>query len=48
MLVEAMEEITTLVATLVLPVTITAVPVCFVVYAAKGHERPFRTAVDTA
>ena len=43
-----MEEITTLVATLVLPVTVTAVPICSVVYALKGRERPIRTAVGTA
>ena len=43
-----MQEITTLVATLVLPATITTVPICFVVYALKGRERPFREAVDKA
>lgn len=43
-----MEEITTLVATLILPATITAVPVCFVVNTVKGRERPFREAVDTS
>ena len=43
-----MEEITTLIATLVLPVTVTAVPICAVVYALKGRERPIRSAVDTA
>ena len=43
-----MEEITTLVATLVLPVTVTAVPICSVVYALKGRGQPIRTAVDTA
>ena len=43
-----MQEITTLIATLILPVTTTTVPICFVVYALKGRERPLRTAVDTA
>ena len=43
-----MQEITTLIATLILPATITTVPVCFVAYALKGRERPLRTAVDTA
>ena len=43
-----MEEITTLVATLILPATITAVPVCFVINALKGRERPLREAVAKA
>ena len=43
-----MEEITTLVATLILPATITAVPVCFVVNAMKGRERPLREAANKA
>ena len=43
-----MEEITTLIATLILPVTVTAVPICSVVYALKGRERPIRAAVGTA
>ena len=42
-----MEEVTTLIATLILPATITTVPICFVVYALKGRERPLRTAVNT-
>ena len=43
-----MEEITTLVATLVLPAIITAVPICCVVNALKGHPRPLRAAVEKA
>ena len=43
-----MEEITTLVATLVLPAIITAVPICYVVNVAKDRQRPLRTAVDKA
>ena len=43
-----MQEITTLVATLILPATIATVPICFVVYALKDRERPFREAVDKA
>ena len=43
-----MEEITTLVATLVLPAIITAVPICYVVNVAKDRQRPIRSAVDTA
>ena len=43
-----MEAITTLVATLVLPAIITAVPICYVVNVAKDRQRPLRSAVDTA
>ena len=43
-----MEEITTLVATLVLPAILTAVPICCVVNVAKDRQRPLRSAVDTA
>ena len=43
-----MEEITTLVATLVLPAILTALPICYVVNVAKDRQRPLRTAVDTA
>ena len=43
-----MEEITTLVATLVLPAILTAVPICYVVNVAKDRQRPLRSAVDTA
>ena len=43
-----MEEITTLVATLVLPAIITAVPICCVGNALKGHPRPLRAAVEKA
>ena len=43
-----MEEITTLVATLVLPATITVVPVCFAYYTLKGREKPLREAVNRA
>ena len=43
-----MEEITTLVATLVLPAIITAVPICCVANALKGHPRPLRAAVEKA
>ena len=43
-----MEEITTLVATLVLPAILTAVPFCYVVNVAKDRQRPLRSAVDTA
>ena len=43
-----MEEITTLVATLVLPATITVVPVCFAYNALKGREKPLREAVNKA
>ena len=43
-----MEEITTLVATLVLPAILTAVPICCVVNVAKDRQQPLRSAVDTA
>ena len=43
-----MEEITTLVATLVLPAIISAVPFFYVVNVAKDRQRPLRSAVDTA
>ena len=43
-----MEEITTLVATLVLPAILAAVPICYVVNVAKDRQRPLRSAVDTA
>ena len=43
-----MEEITNLVATLVLPAILTAVPICCVVNVAKDRQRPLRSAVDTA
>ena len=43
-----MEEISTLVATLVLPAILTAVPICYVVNVAKDRQRPLRTAVDKA
>ena len=43
-----MEEITTLVATLVLPAILTAVPICYVVNVAKDRQQPLRSAVDTA
>lgn len=43
-----MEEITTLVATLVLPAILTAVPICYVVNVAKDQQQPLRSAVDTA
>ena len=43
-----MEEITTLVATLVLPAILTAVPICCLVNVAKDRQRPLRSAVDTA
>ena len=43
-----MEEITTLVATLVLPAIISAVPICYAVNVAKDRQRPLRSAVDTA
>ena len=47
-LVVAVEEITTLVATLVLPAILAAVPICYVVNVAKDRQRPLRSAVDTA
>ena len=43
-----MEEITTLVTPLVLPLTISVVPVLYVVNVAKDRPRPLREAVDTA
>ena len=43
-----MEEISTLVATLVLPAILTAVPICYVANVAKDRQRPLRTAVDKA
>ena len=43
-----MEEITTLVATLVLPAILTALPICYVVNVAKDRQQPLRSAVDTA
>lgn len=43
-----MEEITTLVATLVLPATVSVVPVCFAYYSFKGREKPLREAVNKA
>ena len=43
-----MEEITTLVATLVLPAILTTVPICCVVNVAKDRQQPLRSAVDTA
>ena len=43
-----MEEITTLVATLVLPAILAAVPICYVVNVAKDRQQPLRSAVDTA
>ena len=43
-----MEEITNLVATLVLPAILTAVPFCYVVNVAKDRQQPLRSAVDTA
>ena len=43
-----MEEITNLVATLVLPAILTAVPICCVVNVAKDRQQPLRSAVDTA
>ena len=43
-----MEEITTLVATLVLPAIISAVPLVYVMNVAKDRQRPLRSAVDTA
>ena len=43
-----MEEITTLVATLVLLAILTALPICYVVNVAKDRQRPLRTAVDKA
>ena len=43
-----MEEITTLVSPLVLPLTISVVPVLYVVNVAKDRQHPLREAVDTA
>ena len=43
-----MEEITNLVATLVLPAILTAVPICCLVNVAKDRQQPLRSAVDTA
>ena len=43
-----MEEITALVATLVLPATITVVPVRFTYNTLKGREKPLREAVNKA
>ena len=43
-----MEEITTLVAPLVLPLTISVVPILYVVNVAKDRQRPLREAVDAA
>lgn len=43
-----MEEITTLASTLVLPLTISVVPVLYVVNVAKDRPRPLREAVDAA
>ena len=43
-----MEEITTLVATLVLPAILAAVPFCYVVNVVKDRQQPLRSAVDTA
>ena len=43
-----MEEITTLIATLVLPAILTAVPICYVINVAKDRQQPLRSAVDTA
>lgn len=43
-----MEEITTLVTPLVLPLTISVVPILYVVNVAKDRQRPLREAVDAA
>ena len=43
-----MEEITTLVTPLVLPLAISVVPVLYVVNVAKDRPRPLREAVDAA
>ncbi|MCY3649501.1 MAG: hypothetical protein OXG40_07160 [Acidimicrobiaceae bacterium] len=43
-----MEEISTLVSPLVLPLTVSVVPVLYVVNVAKDRPRPLREAVDTA